>query len=461
MAPYRRWLDPLLRYAILEAEHSKDTVKELHARLALLPVDPSHVDPYLFSQLLDAYHDEVPIILKALAPYKGALLDRLWAVAESPPKGWESRRLRAVSALAEYDPETRRWANVQEAIANDLVSVPAVHLGWWMAAPRPVRSFLLAPLSDIFRDRTSERAPERMLATELLVNYTDDNPQVRADLLMDADDKQFREIFPHLRGQGELSFSMLIGEIDEKLPTDMPASDEKREKVAKRQANAAVALLRLNQPEKVWPLLKHTADPRVRSYLIHRLSPLGADAGVIVKRLDEESDLTIRRALILSLGEYGEKGLDSDARNSWLPKVQVIYRTDADPGLHAASEWLLRTWKKEAWIMQVNAEWANDQTQRDKRVRSIQHVVEQGQRQSTAAMVRERSGADDGGDPRAGCVHDGVAGFGADRGSIEPQHEKRIDRTFAIAAKPVTVEQYEHFEKGYANQLSRPVHGDG
>ena len=100
---------------------------------------------------------------------------------------------------------------------------------------------------------------------------------------------------------------MLTSEIDKKLPPDMPSSDERRDKLAKRQANAAVALLRMNQPAKVWPLLKHGPDPRVRSYLIHRLGPLGADAGAILKQLDEEPDVTIRRALLLSLGEYGEE----------------------------------------------------------------------------------------------------------------------------------------------------------
>jgi len=35
----------------------------------------------------------------------------------------------------------------------------------------------------------------------------------------------------------------------------------------------------------------------VRSYLIHRLSPLGADARAIVKQFKLETDITIRRAL--------------------------------------------------------------------------------------------------------------------------------------------------------------------
>jgi hypothetical protein len=38
----------------------------------------------------------------------------------------------------------------------------------------------------------------------------------------------------------------------------------------------------MDQPAKVWPLLKHSPDPRVRSYLIHRLSPLGVDAQTVL-----------------------------------------------------------------------------------------------------------------------------------------------------------------------------------
>src|SRR5262249_31300370 len=34
--------------------------------------------------------------------------------------------------------------------------------------------------------------------------------------------------------------------------------DEQKEKLAKRQANAAVALLKMERPERVWPLLKQT-----------------------------------------------------------------------------------------------------------------------------------------------------------------------------------------------------------
>jgi eukaryotic-like serine/threonine-protein kinase len=152
----------------------------------------------------------------------------------------------------------------------------------------PVREKLLAPTAVVYRDG-KRRETERSLATEILADYAADHLPVLADLLMDADEKQFAVIYPKFQAHSERGLAVLTGEIDQKLPSDLPSSDERREKLAKRQANAAVALLRLNQPEKLWPLLRRTPpdDPRVRSYLIDRLSPLGADAGAILQRLTE------------------------------------------------------------------------------------------------------------------------------------------------------------------------------
>src|SRR5262249_255576 len=167
-------------------------------------------------------------------------------------------------------------------------------------------------------DRKPERTAERTLAANLLADYAADQPQLLAKLLMDADDKQFAVIYAKFKEQGERGLPLLTGEINKKLPPDLPSSDEEREKRAKRPAKGAVALVRMNQPEKVRRVLKHSPDPRARSYLIHRLGPLGADAGVIIKLLDEEPDITIRRALLLSLGEFGEKELPPNSHKDLL-----------------------------------------------------------------------------------------------------------------------------------------------
>jgi eukaryotic-like serine/threonine-protein kinase len=449
MSEYRKWTDPLLRQEYDKA--ATNSRQQLHISLALLPVDAAQVD-YLVGRLLDAAPDEVPVIRDALAAHKDALRNRLWAAAEAPAKDKESQRLRAAAALAKYDPEGERWGQNGALVANDLVLENPVFLGRWSEAFRPVKNLLIPQLSVIFRDRQPERMAERNLATNLLADYAADQPQVLADLLLDADEKQFAVIYPKFKEQAEWGLPVLSEEIDRKPPPDQPSSDEKREKLAKRQANAAAALLKLNQPEKVWPLLKRTPpdDPRVRSYLIHCLYPLGVGAGAILKRLDEEPDVTIRRALLLSLGEYDEKGLSQDARKALLPKLLDIYSNDADPGLHAACEWLLRQWNEEVRLKQMNEEWTKDQEQREKRIDGIKQLLTKDKEKAQPQWYVNGQG-------QTMVVLPGPLKFmmgspptETPREDDETQHKKRIGRTFALAAKAVTMEQYRQFNKGYS-----------
>ena len=99
----------------------------------------------------------------------------------------------------------------------------------------------------------------------------------------------------------------------------------------------------MGKGEKVWPLLKHSPDPTLRSYLIERLGPGGVDPKVLTARLDEEQDVSVRRAILLSLGEFGLDRLSQDRAMNLLPRLRRLYRDDPDPGIHGAAEWLLRT----------------------------------------------------------------------------------------------------------------------
>jgi eukaryotic-like serine/threonine-protein kinase len=444
MAEYRKWADPLLRQE--NAKAVANSRQKLNASLALLAVDVTQVD-YLYGRLLDAGRPEVAVIRDALAPHKDELIEKLWAVAANSEKGKDLQRLPAACALASYDPYSRRWADVREQVANDLVSVPAVYLATWMELLRPMRGQLQAPLAAIYRD-VKRRETERSLATDILADYAADQAQVLANLLLDADDKQFAVIYPKLKEQSELGLPVLASEIDQKLSPD--AKDDEREKLAKRQANAAVALLRMNQTAKVWPLLKHSPDPRARSYLIHRLAPLGADAPAIIQHLNEEPDVSVRRALLLSLGEYGEKEFSSEARKGVLPKLQDMYRTMTDPGLHAAAEWLLRQWHQEAWLKNVNDGWAKGSDQREKRLESIQQLVTRDKEKAPPQWYVNGQG-------QTMVVIPGPVEFvmgsptteAGRNDNNENQHKKRIGRTFAIAAKSVTLEQFRKFEARY------------
>jgi serine/threonine protein kinase/formylglycine-generating enzyme required for sulfatase activity len=589
MTEYRKWTDPLLRHE--QGNAGMSSRQRLHASLALLPVDATQLD-YLFGRLLDAGPHEVSVIRDALAPHKESLLDKLWTAVEKPARGHESHRLRAAAALAKYDPNSTRWGTAGALVVNDLVLESPVFLGQWSEAFRPVRNQLVPQLSEIFRDHQPERTAERSLATNLLADYISNQSQLLADLLVDADEKQFPVIYPKFMELRERGLSFLASEVSKELlpvttawtvrfhkwektgQSNLPADweavlkspildelrtsrlniygatelappptpkvpkeyfalvattevtledsdyvlstsfddgvrvwldnevviehwgpnspttksitvggkrgahfikvefiqiegryaldvgltvhDQAKEKLAKRKANAAVALLRMNQPANAWALLKHSPDPRVRSYLIHRLGPLGVDAAAILEQLDVESDITIRRALILSLGEFGEKELSLENRQALLPRLQAMYRSATDPGLHAASEWLLRTWKQEAWLRQVNGEWAKDQEQREKNLQVIKQKLATDKENAPPQWYVTGQG-------QTMVVIPGTVEFvmgspptEAGRLDHEMQHKERIGRTFALASKPVTVEQFRQFETAY---VPPPVSG--
>jgi formylglycine-generating enzyme required for sulfatase activity len=430
--------------------------EHLHVGLALLPEDPAQVES-LRQRLLTATPAEIAVVRLALAKHAAEVNPRLWSVAEDPAVAMD-RRLRALAALAGLDPRSDRWTPLAGPLARRLVAESPLVVGEWLEVFRPVRPHLVPPLAAIYREPVSA-GPDadlkqalagfqrQAVAVSLLAEYAFDQPAQLADYLMDADADPWAVLWPPFTRVSDQGLPVLLGELTKTLPADLSPSDDRREKLAKRQANAAVALLRLNRPAVVWPLLKHGPDPRVRSYLIHRLYPLGADPAAIARRLDEETDLSVRRALVLALGEFDEATLPAASRTALLPKVQQMYRTDPDPGLHSASEWLLRTWKQEGWLTGVNEEWAKDKEGRDKKLAGIKELVTKDKEKTPPQWYVNTQG-------QTFVVIPGPVEFvmgspdtEKDREVREDQHRRRIGRSFVIASKSVTLAQYRSLTK--------------
>src|SRR5207248_822819 len=70
---------------------------------------------------------------------------------------------------------------------------------------------------------------------------------------------------------------------------------EQRDALAQRQANAAVALLHLGEPGRVWPLFRHSEHPDLRTHLLHRAGPLRADVRLLLDQLAVEKDASARQ----------------------------------------------------------------------------------------------------------------------------------------------------------------------
>jgi serine/threonine protein kinase len=413
---FRDRLDPKL--ARIAANGDAPPGARLRASLALVPVDQGQV-PYLFDRLLAADAEELLVICGALRPHHERVVEPLWQVLRDG-KADARRRLRAASVLADYDPADGRWDETAAFIAGQLVSEDPLALRQWLTALRPVRERLLEPLARFYRWESRD-ATHQALATSILGDYVADNPAVLIELLKDANTRQYFQLIGKLDPYRAEAVAGMESELTRAAPPG--ASEVARERLARRQANAAVTLFRMGQFEPVWPLMRHSRDPQVRSRLIHALSRLGADPRPLLQRLGTESDVTARRALLLALGEFGADPLPADVRARTRAEALRAYREDPDAGTHSAAEWLLQTWGAGKDLREADAGLKG---QPDDGKRSW-HVNREGH---TMVVIDGRN------QPPALSAGKSVA------------------RCFAIATKEVTVEQFLRFRRKhpYAKQ---------
>jgi formylglycine-generating enzyme required for sulfatase activity len=182
------------------------------ASLALLAVDPGQVG-YLRERLLaaDVEPEEMLLLRAMLLPHREALAEGLWAEAGQagvPPE----RRFRCLVALAGFAPQDARWDRAAGQVVEPLLGADPLHVGVWSGALHPVRAALLGPLTRAFRDRN--RVVEGRVAAGVLQDYAPDQPELLADLLADADERQFAVLLPKLQAHGQAAVALLHRELE-------------------------------------------------------------------------------------------------------------------------------------------------------------------------------------------------------------------------------------------------------
>src|SRR5262249_15123068 len=151
------------------------------------------------------------------------------------------------------------------------------------------------------------------------------------------------------------------------------------------------------------------------SYLIERLGPGGASAGLLESRLDREKDPSTRAGLILALGGFDPDRQPRATREWLLGRLEQLYRDDPDPGGPGAADWLLREWHAADRADRADRELES------RRPRGARQWYVNSQGQTLTAVPAPKPF---------------TMGEGAKR------HDEQIDHPFAIATKEVTVEQF-------------------
>jgi hypothetical protein len=334
---YRAWAEPELTR--IADDPGRSPRHRLRACLALSPAEEGRT-AYLLERLLTANPEDLRAIRTRLLARGDRLTGPLWEVLESPNAD-PAAKLRAACALAFYAPNDARWPQTAGPVVGQLVREPPWLLPQWLALLRPARKNLLAELAVVCRS-PGQDPTEREAATRILADYAADVPEVLYELILDAEPWQYGRLLDKVTGYRDDLSGRMAGELWRRLP---PGADEPaRDRLARRQANAAVTLFQIRAYVRVWPVLRQSADPRLRSFLIHALPALGADPLPLAQRWYDEPDASVRRALLLSLGEFGPERLPPETRDSLKDDLLRAYREDPDPGIHGAIAWLLRRW---------------------------------------------------------------------------------------------------------------------
>jgi serine/threonine protein kinase/formylglycine-generating enzyme required for sulfatase activity len=433
----RRWADPQLKRMV---ERSPKRKERLHAALALLPAHPEQKD-FLRDLLLEktTNPDEFGVICDALAKqnHHQQLVPWLWDLLKKPATS-PNQRFRAGCALAIFDPDDPRWENLSHEVAEGLIREEPSFVRKLSSILVRIRrrSNLVQSLEGIIRD--SERPEsERSLAASRLMHLisSDMKWEHLMDLVLEADAGPYEELVRWFIAEPRDAANLMKKELAKEPRPN--AFEKEKDDLAKRQANAAVVLLQvdqrdghispLHQAAGIWEMLRHSPDPRKRAYLIHRFGHVGIDPETLLKQYEVEKDASVRQALLLSLGEFNSVKLPDARRKELITRLLRDYRADADAGIHSAVDWLLRRWEQGPALRKIDEELAGRPPNKRR------------------WYVTKREG-------HTLAVFPGPIAFAMGspegkpkRGDTEKLHSRRIPRSFALATKEVTVKQFKEF----------------
>jgi formylglycine-generating enzyme required for sulfatase activity len=442
----RNWANPKLQAILVD---SSSTPKErLHASLALLSVDPGQV-PYLEQRLLeDVGPEEALVIVRRLAEteHHRDVVSRLQVLMNSdgaPP----ARRFRAACALARLEPGDEDWRDRWSVeVADGLVKEHPETAVKWALLLRGVRVIINSQLRNIVLDPDRPES-ERSLAAVLIVRILAGTNELPRDeqlrFTLETEGKPYEILSPFVLAWGREMAALVRAELDKPSPKDPGDSDRQ----ARRQAHAAVFLLELEdwdsdsrrgpldkseriRADRVWPLFRDRSDSHarsLRSYLIHRFARASIKPDVLLERYAVEKDASARRGLLLSLGEFKDYQLPAALRETFVQRLRQDYRDDPDSGIHSAADWLLRQWKKQVTVEEMDRELATGKMEGNRQW----YVTARGQTLVLIHRPEEFMMGSPENEPR--------------RRLGETSHLRRIPRSFAIASNEVTIAQFRAF----------------
>src|SRR5262249_10839646 len=162
-------------------------------------------------------------------------------------------------------------------------------------------------------------------------------------------------------------------------------------------------------------------------YLVDHARPYGFSPDALRLRYLRETEVSVRRALLIALGDYDRERIGPIFQKVLVEQLLKEFVDDPDPGIHGAIEWTLRQWKQEDKLPKLKGHKPKDAPKGT----PTWYVNGQGQ---TFTVIRG---------PVEFLMGSPESETGRSAG--EKLHRRRIPRSFAIGTKEVTVAEFQRF----------------
>ncbi|HND55921.1 MAG TPA: hypothetical protein PLV92_26070, partial [Pirellulaceae bacterium] len=284
---YRRWAEADLRSRVAAPARTADARRlKLHARLALLPIDPEQIGP-LRDELLnvETSYEYAAVIrrhLHAAGPQlEGELWELLFDRSVDP-----IRRFHAAVALAGFAPDSERWSpEIVSFVCDQMVSINAERQPQLRNLLRPLRTRMIDDLERIFSDaRKSEH--EQTAAASGLAEFAADQPLRLAKLLVIASPTQYAALHPEVAASSDLAVKEFLAKLAAEPPAESLDKPQRIE-LGRRRAGSAITLLRAGDKTTALEALRSTADHEAQSQFVERSRSRGVSTADLIACVDE------------------------------------------------------------------------------------------------------------------------------------------------------------------------------
>lgn len=408
--------------------------------LALLPADPSYAK-LLVDPLLAANPQDFMVIRQRLAPYAEVVIPLLEQKFARLPELDNSVNLRIAGALALWQTSSPLFEKILPGIINRLVAQDLIYLGEWVEIFKPIQKLLLHKLVSFGQD-VANPVMQRNYANAIALEYASDNERILFHLFLSAP-----------RGGEKVIFNKILPIRDKMIPylkrfrAAVVATNNPQEKaIAETRKGMAAALQLVLEDTEGFSIFLNAVDETPRTTAQSLVCELGARPAIFYEKIRDETNAGAKASMILTLGGMNFSEVPESQKKQWLDHLLELYQNHPDSGVHGALDWILR--------QKLGLGHLCDKSTRDIRLGSESprnwHVNNLGQCLiSIKGPVRFLMGS----------PLDEVG-----RHENEKLHEVVIPRSFAVAQKVVTMEQYLKFNPTFqgaraSKGADNPVNG--